>query len=107
MALSQRSQKILVQETSKPLAAALQAAITGRSALAAKDQVRLASYLASQLSSKAKRPTAAAEIVAAVVSGAALSLNAKRHILIMMADAKAGNELINNIQSAATAAIKL
>lgn len=107
MALSAKTQKILVQETSKPLAAALQAAITGRSALAAKDQVRLASYLASQLNPKAKKQSAAQEILAAVVSGAALSLNAKRHILILMANADAGNELINAIQSSATAPIKL
>lgn len=107
MALSAKSNKILVQETNKQLAANLQAKIIARAALSAKDQVALASYLASALNPRSKRQSAAQEIIAAVVSGAALSLNAKRHILILMADAVAGNELINNIQSAPTAAIKL
>lgn len=106
-ALSKKSQLILIQETNKQLAAALQAAIAARTALKAKDQVQLASYLTSSVNPKAKKASSAQEIIASVVSGAALSLNAKRHILIMMADAKSGNELINSIQSVSTTPIKL
>lgn len=107
MALSSKSQKILVQETSKPFAAALQAAVNGRSALSAKDKVLFASFLASSLNPRSKGQSAAQELIAAVVSGNALSLNAKRHCLILMTNAVAGNELINFIQSSPTAAIKL
>lgn len=48
-----------------------------------------------------------AEIIAAVSSGAALTLAAKRRCLIAMGGDVAGNELINFIQSSATKAIKL
>lgn len=47
------------------------------------------------------------EVAAAIESGAALSLEAKRRIIIMMANAEAGNELINAIQTVATKAVAL
>lgn len=105
--LSKKSQLILIQETNKPLATAILAAVAGRTALSAKNQVQLASYMASTLKSKAKAKSSVDEVVAAIVSGAALSLGAKRRLLELMADAKAGNELVNVIQTVATASIKL
>ena len=108
MALSKPSQKILaIALASIPASNALQAAIAGRYALDAKNQVILADALPSQLKSKAKKQSEVDEILAAIVSGAALSLLAKRKIIEMMADATSGNELINCIQSVPTAPIKL
>lgn len=49
----------------------------------------------------------AAEVIAAISSGAALSNEAKRRLLIGLADADAGNELVNFVQSVATPSIKL
>lgn len=108
MALSKKSTLVLNNAmASKPAAAALLAAIAGRSALDAKNQVVLSDALASPLKGKAKKQSACDEVIAAIVSGAALTLLTKVKIIEMMGDATAGNELINVIQSTPTAPIKI
>lgn len=108
MALSKKSTLILNNAMAdKKAAAALLTAINGAVAVDAKTAKVLAVAMGSQLKSKAKKQSSVDEVLAAVVSGAALSLNAKRAILIMMGDATAGNELINLIQLVDTAPIKL
>lgn len=100
MALSKATQiRLVVALASKTAAADLQAAVTARAALSVKSQKVLAVALTSQLNSKAKAKSAVDEIVAAIVSGADLSVGAKRRILEMMAGATAGNDLINFIQT--------
>jgi hypothetical protein len=106
--LSAKSTNTLIDAVaSAPCAKALLAAIAARAPLDAKNQVVLADALTSQLHGKAKKQSEVDEILAAVVSGAALSLGAKRRIIEMMAGATSGNELINVIQSTPTAPIKL
>ena len=108
MALSQKSQNILIDAmASKPAALALLAAIAGQSALDSKNSVILSDALASPIHAKTKKQSVGDEILAAIVSGAALSYLAKVKIIEMMASASAGNELINVIQSVATPSVKL
>lgn len=86
--------------TSKSNSAAFQAAVAARSPLSPNLQADLiVAFTASKKDG--------AELIAAVVSGAALSKDAARRCLIALGDAVAGNELINFIQSSPTAPIKL
>lgn len=108
MALSKKTQLVLINALGDKTAAnALIANLNAASAPSAKTAKVLASALSSQLNAKTKVKSAVDEILAAVVSGAALSIGAKRRILTMMGDTTAGNELINDIQLVATKPIKL
>lgn len=108
MALSKKSTLILINALAdKKAAEALLAAINSASAVDAKTQKVLAVALTSQLKSKAKQKSAVDEVLAAVVTGAALSIGTKRRILEMMGDQVAGNELINLIQLVDTPPVKL
>lgn len=108
MALSKKSTLILINAMADKAAAnALIANLNAATAPSEKTAKVLAVAMASQYKSKSKKKSAVDEVLAAIVSGAALSLNAKRAIVIMMADAAAGNELINLIQLVDTAPIKL
>jgi hypothetical protein len=75
------------------------AAIAGRKALSKECQKALVVALGSA--------RIASVVGAAIASGAALTRGEKRRILIALADAKAGNELINQIQSTPTPDISL
>lgn len=106
--LSTKSQLVLIDAlVSKPAATALLAAIAARAPLSSKNQVILANALTSQINSKTKTQSVIDEVSAAIVSGAALSLNAKKRIIEMMAGYTSGNELINVIQTVATPPIRL
>lgn len=108
MALSKKSTLVLINAMGDKTAAnALLANIAAASAPSKKTAQVLAVALTSQLGAKTKNKSAVDEILAAVVSGAALSIGAKRRILEMMADQTAGNELINEIQLVDTKPVKL
>jgi len=108
MPLSKKSTIILTNAMAdKKAATALLAAIDGVTAVDVKTAKVLAVAMSSQYKGKAKKQSTVDEVLAAVVSGAAISIGAKRNILTMMGDATSGNELINLIQLVDTAPIKL
>jgi hypothetical protein len=104
MSLSSNTHKTLVVAlASKPAALELEAAVLARSSSLSPDLQRRIIDCHGR--------TAGKEIIASIASGAALSLNTRRRMLVAMAgDATpsggmeaAGNELINFIQSAPNA----
>lgn len=108
MALTAKTKLVLINALGdKTTANALVANLLNASAPSVKTAKVLAVAMSSQYRSRAKRQSTVDEVLAAIVSGAALSIGAKRALLVMMGDATAGNDLINDIQSVATAPIKL
>lgn len=90
--------------TSSAASADVEASVLGREAVTKDTKQRLDDTLGSDgLTGQAFGD----EVANAIVSGDPLSHEAKRKILIALADERAGNELINFIQSSPTAAIKL
>jgi hypothetical protein len=106
--LSKKSKLILdLALASKAVSTAILANVAARTAVSAKNQAVLATALGSQLKAKTKVKSRVDEILAAVVSGAPLSVRAKTDIIITMADSTAGNELVNVIQAIPTKPIKI
>lgn len=89
-------------------AAALAAAVAAAAALAAAPAPKaLSATTHKRVIAAFANEKFAKEIEAAILSGAALSKEAKRRCLIALSGAIAGNDLINSIQLVATKAIKL
>lgn len=106
--LTKKTQLIFIQAIGdKTVANALIANIAAASAPSVKNAKVLAVAMTSQYKAKTKNKSAVDELLAAIVSGAALSIGCKRRILEMFADQKAGNEFINEIQLVDTAPVKL
>lgn len=106
--LTKKTQIIFINAIADKTAAnALIANIAAASAPSVKNAKILAVAMTSQYKAKSKAKSAVDELLAAIVSGAALSIGCKRRILEMFADAKAANEFINEIQLIDTAPIKL
>jgi hypothetical protein len=106
--LTKKTQLIFINAIAdKKAANDLIANIANASAPSVKNAKILAVAMSSQYKAKSKVKSAADELLAAIVTGAALSIGCKRSILSMFGDQKAGNEFINEIQVVDTAPIKL
>lgn len=103
MALSAKFQAVMFDAwADKKSAKAFLAAVAARSALSAHDFNVLRDVMAAsgaQVPPVGAKINTAVEVALAVVSGANLSLKARKKILIAMGDKVAGNALINVIQS--------
>jgi hypothetical protein len=106
--LTKKTQLVFIQAIGDKTAAnAIIGNIAAASAVSVKNAKILASAMGSQYKVNSKPKSAVDELLAAIVSGAALSIGCKRNILEMFADQKAGNEFINEIQLTDTAPVKL